>query len=200
TLELAALLLPHGPRSPDLEERIWQASRGNPFIIVETLRALDAEMLASGAGAALPVATAVRDLITRQIDRLSEAAQRIATAAAVIGQELDFALLPEVADLDEERAAEAVEELVRRRLLRAVGARFELAHDRIRQIVYEQILPPRRSLLHRRVAAALATLYADDLAPHVTALAMHYRLGGAWSEAAEFLERAGLAAAAHSAH
>jgi DNA-binding SARP family transcriptional activator len=199
TALLAAQLGPSGPRPPELDEQIWQASRGNPFIVVETLRALGAGAL-QGAAAALPVATAVRDLVARQLDRLSDVGRRVATAAAVIGQEFDFALLPQIADLDEERSAEAVEELVRHRVLHEVGGRFDLVHDLVRQIVYDQILPQRRALLHRRVAAALEAVHGDNLAPHVTALATHYRLAGAWHEAANYLERAALAAAAHSAH
>jgi DNA-binding SARP family transcriptional activator len=198
TAALAAEVIPHRPRG--LDEQIWHASRGNPFVAVETLRALSAGARAPGAGDELPVATAVRTLVARQLNRLGEAGRRAAAAAAVIGREFDFALLPRVADLDEERAAEAVEELVRHRLLHDVGGRFELAHDLIRQIVYDEILPPRRAVLHRRVAAAIEAAHGPDLAPHVTALATHYRLAAAWPEAAHYLERAGLAAAAHSAH
>src|SRR5206468_6610311 len=77
TILLAAQLLPHGPWSPAREEQIWQASRGNPFIIVETLHAVGARTLGSDTGATLPMATAVRELITRQLDRLSEAGRRV---------------------------------------------------------------------------------------------------------------------------
>jgi DNA-binding SARP family transcriptional activator len=201
TTMLAAHLCRRGSVRGDLDQLVWQASRGNPFIVVETLRAVvDAVGDDSAVPGPLPVAAGVRELIVRRLDRLGEAGRRAVTAAAVIGQEFDFALMPRVAGLDEAQAAEGMEELVRHRLLRAVGGRFELVHDRIREIVYAESLAPRRALLHRQVARAIEAVYPDDLDRHVTALATHYRAAGAWSEAAVYLERAGLASAAHSAH
>jgi tetratricopeptide (TPR) repeat protein len=70
----------------------------------------------------------------------------------------------------------------------------------IRQVVYDDVVSPRRALLHRRVAEGLEAIHAGDLDPRVTALASHYRAAGAWREAAHYLERAGLRSAAHSAH
>ena len=198
TAALAGHVAPRRSAPAGLYDRVWEASRGNPFIIVETLRALAEQD--SSAPAALPVAAGVRELIARRLDRLGETGRRVIAAAAVIGQEFEFALVPLVAGLDEEQAAEGIEDMVRHRLLREVGSRFELVHDRIRRIVYEDLLAPRRGLLHRRAAQAIETLHGDDLAPYVTALAIHYRAAGAWREAAMYWERAGLAAARHSAH
>ena len=153
TAELTSHLVPRRAAPAGLEDRIWEASRGNPFVIVETLRAL-----ADSDASALPVATGVRELIARRLDRLGEMGRRVMAAAAVIGREFEFALVPPVAGIEEERAAEGVEDLVRHRLLREVGSRFELVHDRIRQVVYDDLLAPRRALLHRRAAQALEAL------------------------------------------
>jgi tetratricopeptide (TPR) repeat protein len=148
----------------------------------------------------LPVAAGVRELVARRLDRLGELGRRVMAAAAVIQREFEFALVPLVGGINEEQAAEGIEDVVRHRLLREVGSRFEIVHDRIRQIVYDDLLAPRRMLLHRRAAQAIEALYADDLAPHVTALALHYRAAESWREAAQYGERASLAAARLSAH
>jgi tetratricopeptide (TPR) repeat protein len=93
-----------------------------------------------------------------------------------------------------------VEELVRRRILHGAGERFDFSHDRIREAVYRQLLPPRRKALHRRIGEALEALYASDLESHALALGVHYREGEVWPKAAAFFRRAGAAATARSAH
>ncbi len=101
---------------------------------------------------------------------------------------------------DEEETAREVEELTRRRVLQAVGDRLDFTHDRVREVAYGRILPPRRKALHRRVAEGLATLYAEDLDPHQLALGLHYAEGEAWDKAVVHLRRAGMIAMGRSAN
>jgi tetratricopeptide (TPR) repeat protein len=142
----------------------------------------------------------VREMIARRLDRLGEPVQELVAVAAVIGREFDFALLHEASGLEETHTAGLVEQLVRHRILRAVGERFEFAHDRIRETAYRRLLGPRRQLLHRRVAAAIEAGQARHLDAHDLAIGLHYRDGEVWERAASYLRRAGLAAAARGAH
>jgi len=182
-----------------LGELVWLASAGNPFVVVETMRSLGEDM-ASVAPATLPVPRRVLEVVTRRLERLSEPARQLAAVAAVAGRDFDFALVQRAAGLGEDEAAQAMEELVRRRLLHGLGERFDFAHQRIRQAAYSQLLPPRRRLLHRRVAEALETLHGDDLRPHDLALGLHYREAELWDKAARHLHQAGAHAAARWAH
>jgi predicted ATPase len=93
-----------------------------------------------------------------------------------------------------------VEDLVTRRLLRETGEKFEFAHDRIREVIYAQLVTPRRRLLHRRVAHAMEMLRAQHLAPHYAALALHYREGHVCAEAVKYLHLAGRQALDRAAH
>src|SRR5262249_12633749 len=142
----------------------------------------------------------VRELVMVRLERLSERGRALVTLAAVIGREFEFALLPRASGLEAHEAADAVEELVRRQMLRTVGDRFELVHDWVREVVYGALLPIRRTLLHRDVAPALEALHAGDLEPYLTALGSHYRDGEVWDKAVTFLHRAGLQAIARSAN
>src|SRR5207249_2725656 len=83
------------------------------------------------------------------------------------------------------------EELVRRRVLHGVGERFDFTHDRIREVAYAGLLPPRCRFLHRRVAEAIEAVYAGNLEPHALALGRHYRESEAWERAAACLRQAG---------
>ncbi len=180
-------------------EQVWAASAGNPFIVVETMRAIgdgsEVESLAS-----LPVPTRVRDMIARRLDRLQPLGRQLASVAAVIGREFDFALLQEAAGLDPRDAAEGLEELVRRRVVHGVGDRFDFTHDRIREVASGRLLLPRRRALHGAVAAAMEALHAGSLEPHYAALAFHYREGETWPKALEYLQRAGAQAMARGAY
>src|SRR5262245_28325501 len=183
-----------------LAERIWGASNGNPFVVVETLRALEQGALPTEPADVLGLPERVRELVMVRLERLSERGRAVVTLGAVIGREFEFALLQRASGLGAHEAADAVEELVRRQMLRTVGERFELVHDWVREVVYGGLLPMRRTLLHRDVAQALEALYAGDLEPHLTALGSHYRDGEVWDKAVTFLHRAGLQAIARSAN
>lgn len=139
-------------------------SEGNPFVIVETLRALGEGRISPGSRASLP--QSVRAVIAGRLERLSHRARELAAVAAVIGREFEFPLLPVAAEVSERDAAEGLEELVRRRVLHGVGERFDFTHNRIREVTYGHVLPPRRKLLHGVVGRALEKLYADNLESH----------------------------------
>jgi DNA-binding SARP family transcriptional activator len=180
-----------------LADRIWRASEGNPFIAVETFRALEAGTVPIGE--MLPLPARVRELIIERLARLGSCARELAAVAAVIGREFEFAVLHRAAGVTEREAADGVEELVRRRILQGVGERFDFTHDRIRDVAYGQLLGPRRKLLHAAVGQALEDVYAVNLGPQCGALGTHYRAGEVWEKAQRYLRDAGAQAAARSA-
>src|SRR5262249_36886732 len=109
----------------------WLTSEGNPFVIVETVRAhAQGARLDEQRGLGLP--ERVRELVGRRLERLSEGAQTGTAVAAVIGREFEFPLLQRAAGLGEEETAAALEELVRGRVLHSLGEQFDFTHDRIR--------------------------------------------------------------------
>src|SRR5262249_44165056 len=118
----------------------------------------------------------------------------------IIGREFDFALLERTATLGEPQTTAGVEELVRRRVIQGIGDRFDFTHDTIREVAFTQIASHRRKALHRRVAAAMEQLSADDLELHTAALANHFSEGEVWDKALEYLSRAAMQAAARSAN
>lgn len=182
-----------------LEEQVWMVSEGNPFVAVETTRALLD-------GALLPVSPRllpperVRAMIAARLDRLSDPARLLAAVAAVIGREFEFGLLHRASGLDEAPAAEAVEELVRGRVLHGIGERFDFTHHRLQAVAYDRLLPPRRKLLHRRVGEALEALPPGDATRDPLALGLHFREGEVWDKAVAYLRAAGVDAMARSAH
>jgi len=155
--------------------RVHQQTGGNPFFALETLRALaEAGMLRLVNGrwvegevvASLPIPDTVRQAIGIHLGRLSAPARSLITVAAVIGQVLNLDVLQAVWSRDEEATMEALDELLRRRLLReAAGPAagdYEFDHHLIQEVVYAGVPPRRRRHLHRQVALAMERLYADQ--------------------------------------
>jgi tetratricopeptide (TPR) repeat protein len=181
-----------------LGEQVWRVSEGNPFMVVETMRARYED--AAGGGDELRTPSRVRDLIATRLERLSERGRQLAALASVVGREFDFALLDRAAAIGTHAAAETVEELVARRILHVVGEHLDFTHDRIREVAYAQLIAPRRKLMHAVVVNAIEELYRNDLARHCVALGIHCRKAGLWEKAVPYLRQAGLTAARRSAH
>ena len=179
TVSLVRLLARAGTDEPAVRRlgtRIWRASEGNPFMVVETMRALYGTD-AFEESDKVPTPTRVRDIIAARLDRLSRRGRDLAALASVIGREFDFALLERAAGGDGRKTAATVEELVARHILHAVDERLDFTHDRIREVASQRLLAPRRRLLHAAVAHAVEEVYANDLAPHYAALSRHCQEG-----------------------
>jgi len=202
TVTLVRLLARVGTDEPAVQRlgtQIWRASEGNPFMVVETMRSLHGTGSFEGSDE-LPTPPRVHDTIAARLDRLSHSGRDLTALASVIGREFDFALLERAAGADGRETAATVEELVARHVLHVVDERLDFTHDRIREVAYENLLPPRRKLLHAAVANALETLYAHDLAPHYVALSRHCQHGALWDKAAMYLKSLGTTVAARGAH
>jgi len=180
-------------------EQVWIISEGNPFAVVETVRALP-EGFVADPSATLAVPKRVREVILRHLEALSERGRDLTIVAAVIGREFDFPLLCRSAGVEENEAAESLEELVRRRVLHSVGERFDFTHDRIREVAYGRLLRERQRALHARIANSMEMLYADRLAEQVERLAHHAARGELGDKAVGYLRQAGVKAFANSAH
>jgi tetratricopeptide (TPR) repeat protein len=173
-----------------LSEEVWRTSGGNPFVVVEAMRAAAHEGLAPGLGAK-SVPERVRDLIRRQLERLDVPSRDLMALASVVGREFDFGLLHRASGLGEEVVAGGVEALIRRRVFHSVGERFDFCHDRVREVAYDQMLGPRRTALHRRVVEAMETADAGDPERHHLALGLHCFAGEVWDKAVHHLRQAG---------
>src|SRR5205814_1213037 len=120
--ELVSRLLP--PSFEDaggIDERVWSLSHGNAFVAVEATRAIreDRSVMAGGA-----VPPQVRDMIAARFTRLGEDSRRLLAVAAVVGRDCSLQLLQAAGGTDGEQTATAIEELVRRRILRSDGESF----------------------------------------------------------------------------
>jgi DNA-binding SARP family transcriptional activator len=214
--ELRRLLgeLADAPVSAALAGTIQRETRGNPFFAREVLRhLLETRALRVNADGALQadlpleaVPEGLRDVLARRRGRLPPEANRFLDAAAGFDGPFPFAVVAEVAELEDPTALAMLDELLRAGLVEPDVApeRYQFGHALIRQAIYADLNPSRQVRLHRRLAVALEIAQAASpsrVAPGEVA-AQYQRsavLPGAEAGVAPALEAAEQAQAA-SAH
>lgn len=183
---------------------LYQETRGVPLLVVEYLAAVTAGGHEDAAGT-LPVG--VREVLLARTAGLSGQAAQAMTAAAVIGRDFDAALLRAVSGRGEEEMVAALEELVEAGVAvetlpsadkEATG--YELAHPRLRELVYEETSLARRRLLHGRVAHALWERHRRNGPAHAARIATHAELAGQEEQAARLHALAATHARSLGAH
>lgn len=162
---------------PELAERLYRSSDGHPLYLASMMQQLREH--GPGEGHALPAA--LRDSIRERLQRLPEPARAVLEIAAVLGRRFDVFALERGCGMTGDALADAVDLLVRRRLLRPFddGASLDFDHHCIREVVIDDLGAARRMVLHRRAAETLLDTENDSSA----AIARHHELAGDWSAA-----------------
>jgi DNA-binding SARP family transcriptional activator len=139
-------------------------------------------------------------VLRKRFEQATGPAREVAGLAAAVGTNFTLDLLTEASDLDADVVVEAVDELWRRRIMREFGDGYDFSHDLLRETAYAAVSPPRRWLLHRRIAQGLELLHADDTDAVAAQLAEQYAHGGRPGRAVDYYRRAADVAAGRFAH
>jgi DNA-binding SARP family transcriptional activator len=177
------------------DRSVLQAATGGfPLHVVETLRAVQ------DLGVAQLPASDLGMVLQRRLEQADPTAQEVAGLAAAVGRDFTLDLLVEASDCDADAVVRAVDELWRRRIVTESGDRYDFSHDLLRDAAYAQVSPPRRWLLHRRLAQSLELLHADDTTTVSAQLAQQYARGGHPMRAVAYYLRAAEVAAGIFGH
>ncbi|HAF20821.1 MAG TPA: hypothetical protein DCK96_13900, partial [Chloroflexi bacterium] len=126
----------------------------------------------------------MRGIIGRRLERLSEPAQRMLVAAAVIGRDFDIALLEAFGELSGHELRDAIDEATRSHFLRTAGAdRFRFSHDLVRQRVLAALPLPRLQAYHLAVADTLERSYGKSANERAAEIAYHLYQAGTSADA-----------------
>jgi len=174
---------------------LLQATTGGfPLYVIEAVRGS-----ADPGGTARPTGD-LPAVLRNRLEQASAAAREVAGLAAAVGTNFTLDLLTEASDLDAGIVVAAVDELWRRRIMREFRDGYDFSHDLLRDTAYAQVSPPKRWLMHRRVAQALELLHADDTDTVSAQLAEQYARGGRPGRAVAYYRRAADVAAGMFAH
>jgi serine/threonine protein kinase/tetratricopeptide (TPR) repeat protein len=163
-------ILAQTTRREDVIKLLNHETEGNAFFLVETLRALAEE--AGGLNAigknTLPrsiINGGVLEVLRRRLARVPEHYQHLLHLAAVIGRDIDQALMRFLmADQPQMLADDAwLTSATNASVLEANGDQWRFAHDKLRESLLANFSEDDRRSLYRQVAEAVETVYADEL-------------------------------------
>lgn len=182
--------------STELAAVVFRETEGNPFFVEEVVKALIEEGVFRREHGHwercevtdLIIPQSVKAAIGNRLDRVSEDCNGVLRAAAVLGKNFAFTELSLTAgDLGEDALLDALDEAVAAQLIMADrDERFAFTHDKIREVLYEELNPIRRRRLH--MATAKGLLAEGDAA--VETLAHHFIEGGDLEQGLRFAKKA----------
>jgi DNA-binding SARP family transcriptional activator/tetratricopeptide (TPR) repeat protein len=183
-----------GQPLPAVDADLLHATTGGfPLYVIEAVRST------ADPGDTLPVGD-LAAVLRKRFEQATAPAREVAGLAAAVGTNFTLDLLTEASDLEADTVVEAVDELWRRRIMRELGDGYDFSHDMLREAAYAGVSPPKRWLLHRRIAQGLELLHADDTDAVAAQLAEQYARGGRGDRALAYYRRAADVAAARFAH
>jgi tetratricopeptide (TPR) repeat protein len=174
--------------SEEFAQAIFRETEGNPFFIEEVIKALiEAGQIYRQEGVwerrevdELAIPQSIKEAVGRRLNRLSPQASETLQQAAVLGKVFEFSELAAFAGVPEDRLLDALDVALAAQLIQPEGEEaFVFTHDKIREVLYEELNPIRRRRLHQRLAENLERLYPGQAAePHVEDLANHFLHSG----------------------
>ncbi len=195
------------PVAPDLVQEIAGRAEGNPLFATELVhtaieqgwaRVVDGQWQRRDGNLA-PVPGAVHDLLDRRLQRLSDAGRQVLHLAAVMGRDVDYALLRRALPLPEAALLDGVDECLSAYVLQEAPEGYRFHHSLLREAVYRRLTRARRQQLHRTLAAAIAAEPADAPAAEgghaAEAIAYHFAQSDEPWRATPFLRSAARRAA-----
>jgi DNA-binding SARP family transcriptional activator len=181
------------PRPAADADLLHATTGGFPLYVIEAVRST------ADPGSTLPVGD-LAAVLRKRFEQATAPAREVAGLAAAVGTNFTLDLLTEASDLEADTVVEAVDELWRRRIMRELGDGYDFSHDMLREAAYAGVSPPKRWLLHRRIAQGLELLHADDTDAVAAQLAEQYARGGRGDRALAYYRRAADVAAGRLAH
>jgi DNA-binding winged helix-turn-helix (wHTH) protein/predicted ATPase len=205
-----------------LQQSIFGRTEGNPLFLVNLVEYLiDQKMVVEKNGISklrvdLPeieqgVPANLRQLIEKQIERLSPDERTVLEAASVAGAECSSTAIAAGLDMSIEWVDQQCEQLARRHRFLSpawlvelpdgtMTSRRRFIHILYRDVPYRLMPAMRRSQIHRRIAEREVVIYGDRRSEIAAELAMHFEQGRDWPRASQHLIQAARNAMQKSAH
>ena len=181
-------------------EKFYQQTGGNPFFMVEGLKALvsmNFNFQDFSSSSLYPIPDTIKALINEKTMLLSENAAKVLRAGAVLGQYFQAEVVEAMEEMPAEEMMNALEDLERFSIVSirqgpdgTVGYFFD--HDQVREVILQEMSPLRKRHLHLAAVNALINVYGHK--PELESIyAYHFEEAGepakafdAWILAADF--------------
>jgi len=185
----------------DLVKLIYKETEGNPFFAIETLRLLmqqnvltkeDASWKLSKNIEDIEIPPRVYDVVVRRINALKDEERDILDCASVVGEEFSSSVVENVSGLNRIGLLKSLNNIERRyRLVRSFEDGYRFVHSKIREVLYNEIVPELRKEYHSMIAKYMEEANQDRLEEVVSELAYHYHESGNAQKSIPYLLKAG---------
>ncbi len=214
-VEVSQYLVARFPRQqlpPELGQAIHRSTEGNPLFMVNVVDYwLGQNVLVETAGqwqlaarvedVAAGVPESLRQMIEKQLERLTAEERRMLEVAGVAGTDFSTAAVAAALGETEERVEEWCEGLAGQgRFLLARGmdvladgratGRYGFIHGLYQQVLYERLAAARRARLHHRIGEWGEGAFSARVKDPAAELAMHFERGQDYPRAIEYLTQA----------
>ncbi len=188
TAELAHHLTAAETKNSLFLERLYHETEGNPFFVIETVRALQEAGSGWYTTSSTSLPHSIQRVIEARLDRLDPHSREALACAAAIGRSFTFPLLQEILGDSGKTLISFVEEWLQRGLIYEDKQGYDFRHDKFRQVLYAGLSRARREFIHGKIANVLelAIPPAD-----VITLAYHYARSNQPLKALPYLTQAG---------
>jgi DNA-binding winged helix-turn-helix (wHTH) protein/predicted ATPase len=205
-----------------LRRAIYRRTEGNPLFMVNLVNYLAAQKMiveenhiwklrVEASAIEHEVPANLRQLIEKQMERLSLDERTVLEAASIAGMECSSVAIAAGLDVSLEWVEQQCEELARRHQFLSPAWLVELPdgtmtprrrfiHVLYLEVAYGLMSPARRSQIHQRIAERGIAIYGSRSSEIAAELAMHFEQSRDWPRAVAFLLQAAQNATARSAH
>lgn len=188
---------------PELAEKLFEATEGNPLFLIATLQHLFEEGILyvnirgeweSSGDFSRMLSPSIEQIIARRLRQVRNPERRLLDVIAVAGGEIDYELLRAVLEVEESSLLQNADTLIDLGLLMEprmpASAELALPHACYGEVLYQSLPAARRRIYHHRLANGLIqTGKASDF--QAVLLAHHLFHGGEYAQAVQYLQRAG---------
>ena len=205
-----------------LRQTIYRRTDGNPLFMVTLVQYLiDQRLVVEDEGlwrlcvecseVEHGVPSSVKELIEKQIERLSVDERRVLEAASATGVEFSAVAVAAGLDMPVAWVEKHCEELARRHHFLSpawlselpdgtVTSRHRFNHVLYREVPYSLISPMRRAQIHQRIGERAVEIFRERAGEIAAELAMHFEQSRDWPRALQYLIEAARTATQRSAH
>lgn len=176
------------PVPTGLIEKIYQHTEGNPFYVEEVARELIEGGVVTFQNGRLHVPmmeqlalpSSVHEVVWRRISHLHTETQALLHQAAVLGQQFRFVHLLAMSGLSERELLEHLDMALERQLVQEVAGDTALSfrHAEIQRVLYSDLGPLRRRILHRLAGEAMERFPTTGLGYSAAEMAFHFGEAG----------------------
>ncbi len=179
-----------------LVQKIYEHTEGNPRYVEEIAQGLldngiitaqepvEIELVSEQ----LQIPRSVHEAVKQRIERLSPGAHKLLYQAAILGPTFSFDDLQEMSNLSKWETLEHLDMALERQLLQEIPGDtiLRFRHNEIQHVLYSELGPLRRQMLHRKAGEALERRAGADVARIADKLAYHFGEAGDYHKSLEY--------------